>query len=497
MEKFILSGRTNVGENFLLRLPSAKTFETVAVKNVEPETYPKELIMKAVMRRREYICQHEKSHVNPSAVINNEYQKLPKTLQDLLNAHHFPLNQGPIVFPLDTSTESRASESAVLLRRTIFSHSVDQPCGLWVPKVFGPAAWTLKQDEGTFTVTESKGNITAAASRMDMVMVFTCQLQGCEIECPCHVCRAPRSTCCNLRKYRVFCKSCSSQCPHHQIGVPHAFDAETNAYTIVTEKMSEYRYAHGYAGIPNNCKHCSADLLEHQVLHLVSHDLCRFCRYETRPLTFGNKSKNTINKFRRAERSLTRRDDKTCSVCLIKLDKKSSRVRHEKIIHGQEVQEFMCELCPKSFGTKRSLDYHARKHQDEKMVEFFECELCDKQFSTTASLSRHKTTVHRDSPAKKLPCKWAECGQMYESIASLKRHMREQHFDIKFNTDFHEGFETPDSFECEKCNKKFKRADTLRRHFQNVHTEDNFSCSECGKMFGRKDNLARHLKLKH
>ena len=266
---------------------------------------------------------------------------------------------------------------------------------------------------------------------MDMVMVFTCQLQGCEIECPCHVCRAPRSTCCNLRKYRVFCKSCSSQCPHHQIGVPHAFDAETNAYTIVTEKMSEYRYAHGYAGIPNNCKHCSADLLEHQVLHLVSHDLCRFCRYETRPLTFGNKSKNTINKFRRAERSLTRRDDKTCSVCLIKLNKKSYRVRHEKIIHGQEVQEFMCELCPKSFGTKRSLDYHARKHQDEKMVEFFECELCDKQFSTTASLSRHKTTVHRDSPAKKLPCKWAECGQMYESIASLKRHMREQHFDSK------------------------------------------------------------------
>ena len=108
MEKFILSGRTNVGENFLLTLPSAKIFETVAVKNVEPETYPKELIMKAVMRRREYICQHEKSHVNPSAVINNEYQKLPKTLQDLLNAHHFPLNQGPIVFPLDTSTESRA-----------------------------------------------------------------------------------------------------------------------------------------------------------------------------------------------------------------------------------------------------------------------------------------------------------------------------------------------------------------------------------------------------
>ena len=170
MEKFILSGQTNVSEKLLLRLPSAKTFETVAVKNVESETYPKELITK------EIIYQHEKSHVSPSAVINSKYQKLQKTLHDLLNAHHFPLNQGPIVFPLDTTTESKASESEVLLWRTIFSHSVDQPCGLWVPKVFGPAAWTIKQEEGTFMVTESNGNIAAAASRMGMVMVFTCQL---------------------------------------------------------------------------------------------------------------------------------------------------------------------------------------------------------------------------------------------------------------------------------------------------------------------------------
>ena len=178
MEKVILSGQTNVGEKLPLRLPSAKTFETVALKNVESETYPKELITKVVLRRKEIICQHEKSHVSPSAVINSKYQKLQKTLHNLLNAHHFPLNQGPIVFPLDTSTESRASESAVLLRRTIFSHSVDQPCGLWVPKVFGPAAWTLKQDEGTFTVTESKGDITAAASRMDMVIWSWCSPAG-------------------------------------------------------------------------------------------------------------------------------------------------------------------------------------------------------------------------------------------------------------------------------------------------------------------------------
>ena len=208
MEKFILSGHTKFGPKFLLTLPIANTFENVTVKNVEAEAFKKELIMKAVLRRKKIIGEHEKCIVSPSATTNYNYHKLPKTLLDILNGHHFPLNQGPIVLPLDTTTESNFSENEIVSRRTMFSHSVDQPCGLWVPKVFGPAAWTSKQEEGTFMVTESNGNIDAAASRMDMVMVFTGQLKGCEIECPCHVCRAPRSLCCNnLRKFRVLCEA--------------------------------------------------------------------------------------------------------------------------------------------------------------------------------------------------------------------------------------------------------------------------------------------------
>ena len=131
------------------------------------------------------------------------------------------------------------------------------------------------------------------------------------------------------------------------------------------------------------------------------------------------------------------------------------------------------------------------------MVEVFNCEECGKKLSTIASLLRHKTIVHRNSPAEKLPCKWVKCGQMFESVASLKRHMREQHFNIKLNTDFQEALETPDSFQCEMCDNKFKRAENLRRHFKSMHTENKLSCSECGKIFGRKDNLARHMKTKH
>ena len=51
------------------------------------------------------------------------------------------------------------------------------------------------------------------------------------------------------------------------------FNPSQNLYTVITENMSKYRYAHGYAGIPKSCEHCVSDLLEHQVLHLVIHEL--------------------------------------------------------------------------------------------------------------------------------------------------------------------------------------------------------------------------------
>ena len=117
------------------------------------------------------------------------------------------------------------------------------------------------------------------------------------------------------------------------------FDLEPDHFTIVTEDVSRYRYAHGYAGIPKSCESCSKDILEHQVLHLVWHDLCRFCRYEMRPVS---RNVITVRDYEKEADALVKRNDRTCSVCLDMSFDKLSREKHESVVHFKETQKFKC-----------------------------------------------------------------------------------------------------------------------------------------------------------
>lgn len=58
-------------------------------------------------------------------------------------------------------------------------------------------------------------------------------------------------------------------------------------------------------------------------------------------------------------------------------------------------------------------------------------------------------------------------------------------------------FKNPNKrYECEKCNKYFKRKDHLKRHNESVHKlfSSNFMCKTCGKKFNRKDNFQVHTR---
>ena len=91
-----------------------------------------------------------------------------------------------------------------------------------------------------------------------------------------------------------------------------------------------------------------------------------------------------------------------------------------------------------------------------------------------------------------------KCEKTFESLQSLSRHRRESHFNIRFNTDFHEGFKSLKNYKCEVCDMTFKRAEHLKRHMSNVHGETEiFKCTSCEKTFGRKDNMKRHMKKMH
>jgi hypothetical protein len=257
MEKFILRGYPNEeskrGAPLYLKIPRAKTFSEIGVKDCEAKTFPEKLILYAVNRRKRPMSPYEETHIKPFASVNGEVLKLPKTLQQLLAAHPFPISQGPVVLPLDTRAEDKKTMAQILQSKTVFTHCETQSCGRWAPKVFGTAAWTGTNYEETYVVTQPDQNIQGVASNMDMSMVFTCQLLKCVIHCPCQVCQVSQNVCCKSRHIPEFCKKCNPQCINHQVKVPYLFDPSTDLFTMITDRMTEYRFAYGYAGVPRDC----------------------------------------------------------------------------------------------------------------------------------------------------------------------------------------------------------------------------------------------------
>ena len=51
------------------------------------------------------------------------------------------------------------------------------------------------------------------------------------------------------------------------------------------------------------------------------------------------------------------------------------------------------------------------------------------------------------------------------------------------------------TFICDRCNRRFRRQEHLKRHYRSLHTEDKpFECHDCGKKFSRSDNLSQHAR---
>ena len=76
--------------------------------------------------------------------------------------------------------------------------------------------------------------------------------------------------------------------------------------------------------------------------------------------------------------------------------------------------------------------------------------------------------------------------------------MKVTHYESNVNMAFVENLNNVIETSCDKCEKKFKRKDMLKRHTQTVHSDhQDFKCLQCEKRFKRKDKLRRHVKTMH
>ena len=104
-----------------------------------------------------------------------------------------------------------------------------------------------------------------------------------------------------------------------------------------------------------------------------------------------------------------------------------------------------CHICNKTFITKKGLNHHIRKHNDDTQ---FECSICKRKFV---------------------------------SIYNLKRHIA-SHDTKKFN--------------CNICDRFFATNNGLVDH-QKIHfQEKSFTCYCCGKIFRFQNHMQRHLEKK-
>lgn len=110
------------------------------------------------------------------------------------------------------------------------------------------------------------------------------------------------------------------------------------------------------------------------------------------------------------------------------------------------------------------------------------CPFCFIVFVEKFSKDRHVRLVHSEKPEKQNESKHmddesfekcTECGKVYRHKISLKRHMK-VHKDA------------PDSFDCDLCNKKFTRNDSLFKHRERVHHLWNVNLEAVRKKFKNK-----------
>ena len=370
-----------------------------------------------------------------------------------------PVNQGPIIPGIDNDRGDKFGDK--LLQKISWRHSDEQSCGLWTPneKDVGDD----KDVFGKFTVEpypDGSKTVGPHSNMSGMSVVYTCTKMRCELKCPCKLCLCKREDC--RRKCLDFpCKKCAMQCKIHRIELNRNFDFDRHAFTVKTDCKGRDKFVVKHAGMPLDCEECSNDLLDHRTFHRVIHPRCKLC-LQIKVLA-GIGKVRTFADFKRASNENKKMSDLTCSTCSKTFYDKHNRQRHESLVHSLD-GKYGCDQCERKFANPSDLEYH------------FEAK-------------------HRINPEPKLDC--GECGKTYKNGKTLRLHMMYMHSEVK-------------KHECDKCDTKFTRKDSLRRHQREHHSklsvnwnmiqlrEDAlFKCDKCEKAFKRKNALSIHEKLNH
>ncbi|XP_058818219.1 zinc finger and BTB domain-containing protein 14-like [Topomyia yanbarensis] len=171
-----------------------------------------------------------------------------------------------------------------------------------------------------------------------------------------------------------------------------------------------------------------------------------------------------------------------CMVCSKQLKSQAELDSHFVAEHCQQEPDgghFICPVCNKRFGTRKTLRQHCRIHQDRELRRF-RCRYCDKSFNYSHHLKIHETTHTMEKP---FSC--SSCTKQFASKDRLRNHEL-QHVD-SFR------------YKCESCSSSFRSRKALKMHAILKHDAavDKFEpveCGNCGKGLYSQSAASAHLK---
>uniref|UniRef100_A0A4W2DPS1 Zinc finger protein n=1 Tax=Bos indicus x Bos taurus TaxID=30522 RepID=A0A4W2DPS1_BOBOX len=178
------------------------------------------------------------------------------------------------------------------------------------------------------------------------------------------------------------------------------------------------------------------------------------------------------------------KEDYACPYCESSFTSEEILAEHLQTLHQKptEEKEYKCKSCGKKFPVKQALQRHvlqcSAKSSLKDSSRSFQCSVCNTSFSSASSFEQHQETCQGDA---RFVCKADSCGKRLKSKEALRRHQENVHTEKR-------------PYNCEICNKSFKRLDQVGAH-KVIHSEDKpYKCKLCGKGFAHRNVYKNHKK---
>ena len=173
-------------------------------------------------------------------------------------------------------------------------------------------------------------------------------------------------------------------------------------------------------------------------------------------------------------------------------------------LEKQPSKKLMCAKCPQEFAAKHYYITHYKFTHGggnelppgfENLMQF-KCDQCPKSFSITSSLKRHiqikhlaeSTEIDQSLVSKRLklgrPKRIHQCKLCLKTFISaylLVDHIKRDHEGRK-------------DYKCHICSKEFGWRDVLKKHIKRHEKIKDFVCETCGKAYIFKHELSEHVK---